>query len=186
MRIIFPSTSEALPLRWMSATFPLREVSSGLISTTAAPDSFAIRGMSQAGETCAEVPITTRTPQVPGLLLGLLLGDPRDRLAEQDHVGLEDLAAVAQGNGARRPPVPGRVPLPAVYADQLVEVPVVLDHPAGARRLVQSVHVLGDDGAHDPHLLESGHSFMRRVGHWLRRKRRPFPKASPTPCGESA
>src|SRR3990172_1560974 len=48
----------------MSATFSLREVSSGLISTTAAPDSFAIRGMSQAGETGAEAPITTRTPQV--------------------------------------------------------------------------------------------------------------------------
>ena len=31
----------------------------------------------------------------PGLLLGLFLGKPRDRLAEQDHVGLEDLAAVA-------------------------------------------------------------------------------------------
>jgi len=51
-------TSEALPRRWMSVTFPLREVSSGLISTTAAPDSFAIRGMSQAGETCAGVPKT--------------------------------------------------------------------------------------------------------------------------------
>jgi len=114
------------PCRWMSVTVAVSEVGSGLISITAAPDSFAIRGMSQAGKPGGGAD-HHKDAAGPGLLLGLFLCKPRDRFPEEDDVGLQDLAAIAQGNGPRRPPLPCWVPLPAGDADQGFHVPVVLD-----------------------------------------------------------
>src|SRR3989337_4256962 len=55
---------DAVPEMCRSVTERVREVSSGLISMMNAPCSLEIGGMSHAGVTCAEVPITSSTPQV--------------------------------------------------------------------------------------------------------------------------
>ena len=61
---IFQNISEALPRRWMSVTDRGERGRLRFDLDHRPPDSFAIRGMSQAGETCAEVPIARRTSQV--------------------------------------------------------------------------------------------------------------------------
>src|SRR4030067_1391899 len=50
--------------RYRSVIVLVRGVSSGLISMIAAPFFLERRGISHAGATCAEVPITRRTPQL--------------------------------------------------------------------------------------------------------------------------
>ena len=60
------------------------------------------------------------------------------------------------GVGGPQPRVelrPGR-PHPAPQTDDAVQRPVQLGHGGGARRLVQPVHVLGDDGVDQPGPLE--------------------------------
>ena len=52
----------------------------------------------------------------------------------------------------------------AIIADEVPGVAVVLHHPFGPRRLVQVVHVLGDDAGQKPSGLQLRQGVVGRIG----------------------
>ena len=100
----------------------------------------------------------------PGLFLCLFLRRPRDRLAEKHDIRLEDRAARAAGGYPFSNLPKGWISLPAANADEFPGVPVIFDHVAGAGRLVEAVHVLGDDGPEDSDTLQLREGEMRGIG----------------------